>query len=217
MRNLLASIIFLYYIPAYALSAPFKLNQWNIGTDLSQALYIFGTGKKDFNASFCAQYKPFYFLSINTSLSHNSVNNQMGKGYLNLQDYHCRGISSKLGFDLSLGLSKVNKKTRIFIGLQGVFTRYSESGRFEIENYWGTHVKPLEMGIRKGLASEIIIGVQFSAKRWLVRPQFYAINIRDAKRISGNDKFITKYKSPFVPGFGYDRMGLNLIVLYSLN
>ncbi len=216
MLKICCFILLLSCLPAYGQNYPVRINQWRIGADLSQFYYVFGAGKTDVNASICGQYKPFYFLSLNSSFIYNSVNNQMGKGYINLNDYHCNGASIKLGFDLSIKISRDNKNTRAFIGIHGLYTRYRESGNFEIDNYWGKHVKMLETNPRHGFAKEFVFGIQFSKKRWSVRPQIYAIYVRDDQRISRNDNIAYEYYSPFVPGFGYDRVGLNLILFYNL-
>jgi hypothetical protein len=210
---------FFYCSALFSQFKPLKINQFYIGADLSQFTYIKHSA---FNAGIAAQYKPFYFLSLNSALGYNNVSRFRAVKYRNMVEYNSRGGFLKLGFDLSLRLSKENRNNRIFIGFQTMLIDFKESGRFEIKNYWDTVSIPFKAEPRVAIANEIIFGFQASYKRWLIRPQFYVTLENDDKRVSYNDKasmgyfdkFLTGYRSPFIPGFGFRRGGLNMLVMY---
>ncbi|MES2618524.1 MAG: hypothetical protein V4613_11640 [Bacteroidota bacterium] len=212
LRLYLTLLIFTFFVAKG--QPPAKV--WSLGLDISQFNYLIGTGSKGFNAGVCGQYQPYRFLSINTSLMHNSVNYQRGKWYDRLEKYHSEGVCFKLGFDLSVKISKGEKNTRAFFGYQGMITRYKESGQFEIDNYWGKYTNTYETKIRQKLAREVIFGLQYNKKQWIIRPQIFSIFAMDDIRISPNDDIVKGYKSPFIPGFGFRRGGINLIVMYRL-
>jgi hypothetical protein len=198
----------LFYVP--------KARQLNVGLDLSQFSYLLDQKKKELNVGIFAQYKPYYLLGFNTSLIYNHVRSPRSNGYKNLEDYHSRGTCLKLGFDLSIRLSRRKRDTRGFIGYQACLVGYKESGRFEIDNYWGKYTSDFETRWRTGYAGEVIFGFQFLKGRWLLRPQVYIVFDNNDRRISRNDAVLNGYSSPFVPGFGYRRGGLNFILVCKL-
>ena len=216
MKKLFLILFLFICLQGYSQQMFEKINMWHAGIDVGQFTYLVTTEKKGFNAAVTGQYKPFYFLALNSSFTYNDINRLRRNGYDKLVEYHSRGACLKLGFDVSVRLSRKERNTRAFIGCQFLHTIYSESGRFQIENYWGDHIRTFEVKDRYINAGEIILGFQFAKKRWLLRPQFYFINLKDDIKFSNNDEIVKGYYSPFIPGFGFNRGGLNLIFAYRI-
>jgi hypothetical protein len=190
------------------------IQQFNAGIDLAQFTYNLHPETRGLNAGLFAQYKPFYFLGFHANLIYNNVRSQGSQDYYNLFDYQSRGTCLKLGSDLSLRLGVRRRDTRAFIGGQVSLVRYEESGRFQWENYWGEHDQPFNTGFSTAVAGEFLCGLQFQMKKCIFRTQFYIVSNPDNRYISSNDSVLEGYKSPFIPGLGYWRRGLNLVLLY---
>jgi hypothetical protein len=221
MRNRWLLYIVLYSIlgdcRAYAdsSSSP-KIRQLNVGLDLAQFNYYLDTHKTGFNAGGFAQYKPYYFLGLNAALVYNNVHTTRSNGYFNLKSYNSRGICLKLGFDASVRLSRRKRDTRALIGFQSDLVAYKESGSFVIENYWGNHINTFETRTRLVRVTEINFGFQFLFGRCILRPQVYSIFGMDDESASRNESVMRNYSSPFIPGLGFRRGGLNLLLVYTL-
>lgn len=211
------SILFTLLIIGHNVKAlsPFqKSNEWSAGLDISQFNYFINPGKKGLNMGIIGQYRPYRFLSLNGALIRNYTGAQRGQaiGYLN--EYISKGSCIKLGFDVSLKIGKSPHGTRLFFGYQGMAIRYNEAGRFEKTNYWGTYTQNFETETKTVFAREVIFGLQFRSGRITIRPQVYSIFLKDDIRISHDNTIVEGYKSPFVPGLGFRRSGLNFIMLY---
>lgn len=193
-----------------------RINQLNVGLDLSQFNYFVGPNKKGFNGSAMAQYKPYYFLGFSASCFYNNVRFQRDQGYRDLLEYDCSGIGTKLGTELSLSLSRKKRDNRMFLGYQVAFVQFRESGLFvKQEQYWGNYYHGFNSKSKQFVANEIIGGFQFSKGKFKIRTQFYGIFFADDSRVSYDHDIIQGYRSPFLPGYGFKRGGLNLFLLYS--
>lgn len=189
----------------------------NGGIDLSQFVYFTGPNKKGFNGGAFYQFQPFRFLAFNASGFVNNVYWQRNQGYAELVDYESHGLAVKAGLELSLRLSR-SKNSRLFFGYQEAMISYRESGRFFVDGlYWGVHERAFNLPARTYLATEWIFGFEFCKDKWIFRPQFYGMFADHDARISSHDEVVTGYKSPFIPGFGFIRGGVNLLLLYKLN
>lgn len=187
------------------------LNAHYFGIDISQFNYYFGAGKKGFNMGICHSYKPLHFLSFNSSLTYNNVHYQHKKGYYNLTQYNSKGVCLKLGTDLSLRLSP-SRKTRAFIGCQYGLLNFKESGVFTMPNYWGTYDHYYQTKAKFYSAWEIIWGLKFNIKKVHIKMQLYSLFEYFDPLISYHDEVVEGYQTPFIPGYGFRRGGLNLIV-----
>jgi len=194
-----------------------KTNSLNLGVDISPLNYMVSERKRAFNTGFFAQFKPYRFLSFNSSFFIHHVEDVRGQGYPNLTHYASQGHCAKLGFDISLRLNR-KKTSRLFMGYQKAWVNYKESGNFILDNgYWGHHEKIFNTGYRDYLVTEFIAGFQFENKHWVFRPQVYNIFFKDDRKISYHDNIVQGYRSPFIPGFGFKRGGINLLFLYKIN
>ncbi len=191
--------------------------QHQAGIDLSQLNYLVTTKKQGFNAGLFYQYQPFRFLSLNASVFSNHVFTKRRQGYRELVAYESRGTCFKLGFDVSLRLNR-NKSTRVFWGYQKGLIHGRESGRFFAGNqYWGDHNFEYATKARNYLVTEWIFGFQFGNRNLVFRPQFYGMFAKDDDRISKRHDIVENYHSPFIPGYGFIRGGINFLLLYRLN
>jgi len=193
-----------------------KLNQLSLGIDLSQFNYYFNK-KTGFNAAIVGQYKPYRFLGLNASCFINHIDDERKMGYPQLYDFKARGMCFKAGFDGSMRISR-NRQLRAFMGLQLGVISFRESGRFVLENnYWGAHHYVFSSPYRTYQVAEFNAGLQFTKNKWTFRPQFYCFLGKEDKKVSYHNDIVEGYKSPFVPGYGYNRRGVNFIVMYRLN
>jgi hypothetical protein len=208
-------MVLLFICPAFSSFGFDKISQAYLGLDLSQFNYMVSK-KAAFNAGLFGQYKPFSFLSLNASMIVNNVYEERGQGYSQLEDYESHGFCFKAGFDLSLRISR-NRKSRAFWGYNGAVINSRESGRFVLDNlYWSPHNYGYQLPSRTFYAAEWVLGFQFEGRKLVFRPQFYGLfNVHD-KKISYNDEVAQGYRSPFIPGFGYVRGGINFILMYRL-
>lgn len=206
-------ILMLYCFNANAID---KVHQLSVGLDLSQFYYLTNI-KPGFNAAVFGQYKPFRFLSLHASCFINNISDERRYGYSQLKDYENHGMCLKAGFDGSLRISR-NRDFRAFMGLQFGAISFRESGRFELDNgYWDSHHYVFSTPSRAYQVAEFNIGLQYTKKNWIFRPQFYMFLAKDDKRVSYHNEIADGYYSPFVPGYGYQRKGVNFILMYRFN
>jgi hypothetical protein len=187
------------------------VHQHLFGVDLAQLNYYAGSNEKNFNFGINYQYRPVRFLSLNTALIYNHVNYQRSNQYQNIYDYNSKGICFKLGYDVSLGLSN-DKKTRLFIGHQLGILNFKETGDIKIKNFWGDYNKYFFNKPKTSHATEIIVGVKTNIKKAHLIFQFYSMFLPSDSRVSTQDEIAYGYKSIFLPGYGFKRGGLNLIL-----
>jgi hypothetical protein len=212
MKVILITILILCGCNAHAID---KVNHLSIGLDLSQ-FYYFTNFKPRFNGAVIAQYKPCRFLAFNASCFINNIQDERRFGYSQLKDYENHGTCFKGGFDGSVRISR-NREFRAFMGLQAAAVSFRESGRFELDNgYWGHHQSVFSTPSRTYGVGELNMGLQFMRKKWIFRPQFYMFLAKDDKKVSYHNDVNDGYRSPFVPGYGYNRRGVNFILMYSL-
>jgi hypothetical protein len=215
MKNIISIfLVFSFHQICFA-KLPFPkiplVHQHMIGVDLAQLNYYVGPNDDNFNFGINYQYQPVRFLSINSALIYNHVNYQRSKYYNNLYNYNSKGVCFKLGYDVSLSLSK-DKKTRLFIGHQLGFVNYKETGEIIVKNQWGDYHQQFSYQHKTKHATEIILGIKTHIKKVQLIFQFYSMFLPSDKRVSTHDKIASGYRSVFIPGYGFKRGGLNLIL-----
>jgi len=190
---------------------------WSAGIDLSQFNYMLSQEKLNLHIAGSVQYKPVYFFTINTVFGYNNTRDERGQGYAELEKYNSKGGYAKLGFDLSLGISPRYQNKRLFFGYQWGFLRFSESGEFVKKNpYWSDFKYPFIRDVKNYSAGEFVFGYQWISRIWGLRIQGYGMTLKSDNRISNDNSVVNGYRSPFIPGYGYSRGGVNLILLYRL-
>lgn len=216
-----------YFILFFVCSISYKSNAeknvfelielWSVGTDLSQFNYYVTGQKQGLNFATQLQYKPFRFLTFNNVLGYNEVNDERGQGFVSLNQYNSKGAYVKLGFDVSLGIARYKPNNRFFIGYQWGYLRFSESGVFQMGNlYWSNFNLPYTRQKASYSAHEFIFGYQWIKDNWGIRIQGYAMHDKPNAKISKPNGIIDGYKSPFIPGYGYRRGGVNVILLFPI-
>lgn len=200
---------------------PFLANNYlgkhYVGLDICQFNYLAGGSPRLANYAVMYQYRAFRFFNINASFFANNVHTKPAHNYVEMTEYASRGSCLKLGGQFNLRLSR-NKASRIFLGYQGALIHYHETGSFLINRlYWGNHEYRFDKKYPNQLALEYIIGFQFGSERLVFQPQFYAMFDQHIRRVASHNEVLDGYRSPFIPGFGYRKAGINFLVLYRLN
>ncbi|MEZ4804498.1 MAG: hypothetical protein R2852_03165 [Bacteroidia bacterium] len=194
-----------------------KSNILAVGLDLSQFNYMIEKKPSAMNFATSVHYKPFYFLSLNGAIGYNKTHSQREQGYSELIEYESKGSFAKFGFDLSLGLSKRYLDKRIFIGYQWSSLNFHESGIFERRNlYWSDLHIPYKRENHKFNAGELVLGYKAMKFRWGYRIQIYSMSSNKDIQISRSESPVSNFRSPFLPGYGYHRSGINFILMYRL-
>ena len=205
----------------YANMTPFPANNWlgkhYAGVDMCQFGYLAGGRPMLSNYAIMYQYRAFRFFNINASFFSNNVHTKPVGNYVEMTEYASRGLCFKLGGQFNLRLSR-NKASRIFLGYQGALIHYQETGNFAINQlYWGNHKYSFDKKYPNQFAMEYIIGFQFGRERIVFQPQIYAMFDRHIRKVSSHNEVLDGYRSPFIPGFGYKKAGLNFLILYRFN
>lgn len=194
------------------------LNTLNVGVDFSQVLYYVSSKGTGVNLGVSAQYKPYNFVELNASIISNHVRKQGGIRHYNAFEYYSKGYCVKIGATLSARISQKYRTKRIFLGWNTAFASIEEKGSFSFPDlYWSPYVFNIESKRSFIGLDEIVCGLQFPIKKTLLKIQLYSILAKDEARISyiKNDQ-IGRFYSPFIPGFGYRRGGLNLMLLFPI-
>jgi hypothetical protein len=190
------------------------VHQHLIGLDLAQINYYTAQENLYLNIGVNYQYRPVRFLSLNSSLIFNDMNKFVSNEYENLYDYKSKGICFKYGYDVSLGLSN-DKKTRLFIGQQFGILNYSESGNVILREF-GQRDNYYQQNFSKkhqtSYGSELILGLKTNINKTFLLFQMYFMTEKSDKRVSSRDEIAYGYQSVFLPGYGFKRHGLNLII-----
>ncbi len=185
-----------------------------LGFDMAQFNYLVNDHPRTLHFGVNYQYRPVRFLSLNSALIYNHVNFVRKNEYRNLYDYNSKGLCFKYGYDFSVGITR-DKRTRLFIGQQFGVLRYKESGNIDLNTViWGNlnYQESFSQQHKTYHASELILGLKTNVKKVHLIFQFYIMSNNSDKKVSSHDEIAEGYKSIFLPGYGFRRNGLNLVI-----
>jgi hypothetical protein len=193
-------------------------NRLHLGLDLTQFLYIKRGNELQTNLGANLLFKPYRFLGLNAAAFYNSVD--VGNGYFeNLKAYSSKGVCYKLGFDVSIGISEKNKESRLFLGYNYCHINFREKAVFSEENYyWGGNYEYVYDPANKSTdVLEYTLGYRVVKGDFLFRAQIFSMfnkHFLDYLRVENEQG---TYDPIFVPGFGYNQWGLNVILAYNID
>jgi hypothetical protein len=185
-----------------------------LGFDVAQFNYLVNDHPKTLNFGINYQYRPVRFFSLNAALIYNHVNFVRKNEYRNLYDYNSKGFCFKYGYDFSVGITR-DKRTRLFIGQQFGVLSYKETGDIDLNTLiWGNlnYQESFSQKHSPSHASELVLGLKTNVRKVHLIFQFYMMSNKSDDRVSSHDKIAEGYKSIFLPGYGFRRNGLNLVI-----
>lgn len=215
----LVSLLFLSIDTFAILGLTEKKNPYGLGVDLSQNIYYFYDKKVGFNGAVAGFYKPYNFLSLNGAFYYNHVRSDNGNAYFNMKDYRSIGTCFKLGPELSLRIRKTKKlKQRLGWGYQLGFLNFREQAHFVFdEPVWGNYEVDLKTPQKHYRVWEYDFNYQLEAKHWLLKLQVYGLFNSGSRAIDRDNRMFADYKVVFVPGYGYSRGGINVLLFYKFH
>lgn len=219
MKKGLLLALCLYVLPVFAQGVNIDSSkQVLLGVDLTQWTYFVSPHKTGLNIGLCGQYKILKQLSLSSALYFNDVSNSRGNGYINMSDYRSRGYCIKLGVQTGVKLYKTARSRHSLVtSLSYGRVNFRESGVLNTRSkYWGDDVKIFSTSAKIADCMEWAFGYEFTGVKRSFKFQYYTMFMAyDSKEIVDNS-IAAGYRSVFLPGYGFYKMGLNCIYSFNL-
>ena len=215
---LLLLLTFLVNLSGFSLR-PNKSRKYGLGMDLVQPFYMLDSRKNGLNCAFAGMYKPYNFLSLNASVFYNQINYDKKSAYRNLSDYSSIGTCFKLGPELSLKVGRRKKIVRrLGWGYNYGLLNFREKAHIVIHDpVWGDYDVDFKTPQKRFGVWEYYFNYQLEVKTWMLKFQVFGLFNSSSRNINDNTRMFSDYKSIFVPGYGYNRGGINLFVYYKFH
>jgi len=189
-----------------------------VGMDLTQLTYFVSPHRTGLNIGLNGQYKLLKQLTATTAFYFNDVSNSRGHGYINMSDYKSRGYCLKLGVQTGVKLySAPRSRHSLIVGLNYGKSSFRESGIMVTRSkYWGDYYVPFNTSAKEADCLEMTMGYEFVGVKRSFKVQFYTMYLADDNKGVIDDTVAVGYRTVFLPGYGYNKMGLNCIYSFNL-
>ena len=188
-----------------------------LGTDLSQLNNYRYKQNTGIHFGLNGHYKVYKQFSLTSSLYYNDINRNLTV-YKNIKDYRSQGYCFKLGVQSGFKIKEGHSRLSMVFGFNYAKVKFRESGSIQSpESYWGDYFHTFRTPLKNADCTELNAGFQIDSKDFGFKVLLYAMIDSYGNKWLRDDDIAENYKSWFVPGYGYFKHGINLMVFAKLN